>query len=162
MVRAAAHKPTHPVETAILYEAGVLGHYVGDGSMPLHTTIQYNGWTGENPNGYTTEHHIHSQFESAFVHDNVKYADVAKLVADTKPAVIDNEWSQYLDYLHHSHLLVEKVYQLDKAGGFTNAGTPEAKAFTDDRIAAGAIELRNLIYSAWVHSADPVEEYHGK
>jgi hypothetical protein len=158
---AAAHKPTHPVETAILYDAGVLGHYVGDGSMPLHTTIQYNGWTGENPNGYTTEHHIHSQFESAYVHDNVKYSDVAKLVADTKPTVIDNEWSQYLDYLHHSHLLVEKVYQLEKAGGFTNAGTPEAKAFTDDRIAAGAIELRNLIYSAWVHSADPVEEFHG-
>ncbi len=158
---AAAHKPTRPVETAILYDAGVLGHYVGDGSMPLHTTIQYNGWTGENPNGYTTEHHIHSQFESAFVHDNVKYSDITKLVADTKPAVIDNEWSQYLDYLHHSHLLVEKVYQLDKAGGFTNAGTPEAKAFTDDRIAAGAIELRNLIYSAWVHSADPVEDFHG-
>ena len=57
---------------------------------------------------------------------------------------------------------MEKVYQLDKAGGFTDAGTPEAKAFTEERLAAGAIELRDLIYSAWVHSADPVEEYHGK
>ena len=33
--------------------------------------------------------------------------------------------------------------------------TPEAKAFTVERLAAGAIELRDLIYSAWVHSADP-------
>jgi hypothetical protein len=78
----AAHKPTRPVETAILYDAGWLGHYVGDGSMPLHTTIQYNGWTGPNPNGYTTEHHIHSQFESVYVHANIKPSEVAPLVAE--------------------------------------------------------------------------------
>ena len=158
---AAAHKPTRPVETAVLYDAGWLGHYVGDGSMPLHTTIQYNGWTGEDPNGYTTEHHIHSQFESTYVHSHIHYAEVARLVADAPTTVIDDEWSQYLDYLHHSHMLVEKVYQLEKAGGFSGAGTPEARTFTDDRLAAGAIELRNLIDSAWVHSADPVEEFHG-
>ena len=34
--------------------AGWLGHYVGDGSNPLHTTVQYNGWTGPNPNKYDT------------------------------------------------------------------------------------------------------------
>jgi hypothetical protein len=158
---AAAHKATKADELAVLYDAGWLGHYVGDGSMPLHTTIQYNGWTGSNPNGYTTEHHIHSQFESNYVHANIKYAEVAKLVADSKPAVIDNEWAQYLDYLHHSHSLVEKTYQIEKAGGFNDAGTPDGRTFTDERLAAGAIELRNLIYSAWVHSADPVEEYHG-
>jgi hypothetical protein len=49
---------------------------------------------------------------------------------------------------------------MEKAGGFTNAGTPDSKAFTAERLAAGAIELRDLIYSAWVHSADPVPEYH--
>jgi len=157
----AAHKPTRPVETAILFDAGWLSHYVGDGSMPLHTSIQYNGWTGPNPNGYTTEHHIHSQFESAYVAANIKYAEVAPLVADTKPIVIDDEWKQYLEYLRHTNTLVEKTYQIEKSGGFTDAGTPEAKAFTKERLAAGAIELRNLIYSAWIHSADPVEEFHG-
>jgi hypothetical protein len=157
----ADHKPTRPAETAILFDAGWLGHYVGDGSMPLHTSMQYNGWNGANPNGYTTEHHIHSLFESAYVKANIKPADVAPLVAETKPVVIDNEWSQYMDYLRHTHTLVEKVYQIDKSGGFTDAGSPDAKAFTKERLAAGAIELRNLIYSAWVHSADPVEEFHG-
>ncbi len=59
-------------QSAILY-AGWLGHYVADGSMPLHTTIQYNGWVSkENPNGYTTEHGIHAQFESVFVAANLK------------------------------------------------------------------------------------------
>ena len=31
----------------------------------------------------------------------------------------------------------------------------------DERLAAGAIELRDLIYTAWVKSADPVQEFKG-
>src|SRR5207244_2207517 len=27
-----------------IYYAGVLGHYVGDGSQPLHVSIHFNGW----------------------------------------------------------------------------------------------------------------------
>ena len=151
-----------PVETIILFEAGWLGHYVADGSQPLHATINYNGWVEmNNPNGYTTAHGIHSQFETVYVSANIKPSEVAPLVAASKPRTIDDEWTQYLDYIHHSNTLVEQTYQLEKAGGFTDAGTPAARAFTDERLAAGAIELRNLIYSAWVHSADPVQEYHG-
>jgi hypothetical protein len=157
----AAKQPTGPVETAILFDCGWLSHYVGDGSMPLHTSIQYNGWTGPNPNGYTTEHKIHALFESINVSANMKPADVAPLVAAAKPVVIADEWTQYLDYLHHTHTFVEKTYQLEKAGGFTGAGTPEGHAFTAERLAAGAIQLRDMIYSAWVHSADPVQEYGG-
>ena len=92
---------------------------------------------------------------------NIKREDVAALVSAAKPQTISDEWTQYLDYLHHTNGLVERTYELEKAGGFTDAGTPEAKAFTQERLAAGAIELRDLIYSAWVHSADPVEEYRG-
>ena len=158
----AANQDLSGIETIILFEAGWLGHYVGDGSQPLHITLNYNGWAEKtNPHGYTTEHHIHSQFESVYVTANIKSADVAPLVAAAKPQQIDNEWTQYLDYMHHSSTLVERTYQLEKAGGFTDAGTPDAKAFTEERLAAGAIELRDLIYSAWVHSADPVQEFHG-
>jgi hypothetical protein len=56
---------------------------------------------------------------------------------------------------------VEKTYQLEKAGGFNGTGTPESVAFLDERMAAGAIELRDLIYTAWVRSGDPVEDHHG-
>lgn len=157
----AANEDTSGVELAILYDAGWMGHYVGDGSQPLHLTIQYNGWTGPNPNGYTTEHKIHSEFESVYVSANIKPADVDPLVKAAAPVKIDDEWTQYWKYIDHSQGMVERVYQLEKAGGFTGAGTPEAKAFTDERLAAGAIELRDLIYSAWVHSADPVQVYHG-
>lgn len=158
----AANEDTKPIELAITFYAAWLGHYVGDGSMPLHTTIQYNGWKGPNPNGYTTEHHIHSLFESTFVHANVKTEDVAPLVAASQPKLLSDEWDDYMAYLRHSNSLVEKTYQIEKAGGFAGAGTPEGKEFTVECLAAGAIELRDMIYTAWVRSADPVEEFHGE
>ena len=158
----AANQDTAPVQTAILFDAGWLGHYVADGSMPLHTSIQYNGWTGANPRGYTTAHGIHAQFESTFVAANVKAADVEPLVAATRPELIRDEWAQYLSYLRRTHTFVEPTYELEKTGAFAGAGTPQGKAFVVERMAAGAIELRDLIYSAWVHSAEPVEEFHGK
>jgi S1/P1 nuclease len=156
----ADHKDTKPSEAEIVFLAGWLGHYVADGSQPLHTTIQYNGWTGPNPNGYTTEHKIHSLFESVYVSANVKASDVAPLIAE-KPVVLGDVFTDYMAYLRHTNSLVEKTYQLEKAGAFAGAGTPEGKAFTEERLAAGATELRNMIYSAWVKSADPLPVYRG-
>jgi len=156
----AANEDTKPAELAIVFYAGWLGHYVGDGSQPLHTTIHYNGWTGPNPNGYTTEHHIHSKFESTFVSADVKPEDVAPLVSAARTRVLGDEWEDYMTYLRHTHALVEETYQIDKAGGFDGAGTAQGKAFAEERLAAGAIELRDMIYTAWLRSADPVLEFH--
>jgi hypothetical protein len=155
----ADHKDVKPIECEILFDAGVLGHWVGDGSQPLHVTIQYNGWTGPNPNNYTTEHQIHAQFESDFVKATVKpERDVAPLIP-VKPELIGDVFDQYMVYLRHSNSLVERTYQLEKAGGFNGDGTPASRAFVDERLAAGATELRDLIYTAWVRSADPVPQY---
>ena len=155
-----AHGETKPLEAEIVFLAGILGHWVGDGSQPLHTTIQYNGWTGPNPNGYTTEHKIHTQFESDYVKANVNPAkDVAPLIPE-KAMVIDDVFEQYVKYLRRSNSKVEEIYKLEKAGGLTGAGSPEAKEYVDERLAAGATELRDLIYTAWVRSADPVPAYH--
>src|SRR6185436_4507217 len=44
------------IEQNIIYYAGVVGHYVADGSQPLHTSIHYNGWTtSSNPDLNTRE-----------------------------------------------------------------------------------------------------------
>ncbi len=53
---------------------------------------------------------------------------------------------------------VEKVYQLDKVGGFIGAGTPESRAFTAARLDAGASMLRDMIYTAWIDSTQPVPD----
>ena len=157
----AAKQDTKPVEAEIVFLAGWLGHYVADGSMPLHASIQYNGWVGPNPNGYTTEHHIHALFESEYVHANVKADDFAPLVNASKPAPLGDVFNDYMAYLRHSNTLVEQTYQLEKAGAFLGAGTPTGKAFVDQQLAAGAIELRNMIYTAWLKSAEPIPSYRG-
>ncbi|MCL2659162.1 MAG: nuclease [Acidobacteriaceae bacterium] len=157
----AAGRNTKPVETAILFYAGWLGHYAGDGSQPLHVTIQYGGWTGPNPHGYTTDHWIHPRFEVEYVSRNIHASGVAPLVKAAQPKLLNDEWNDYLSYLRRSATQVERIYQLDKAGGFSGTGTPEARAFVEERLAAGAIELRDMIYTAWVRSGDPVEDYYG-
>jgi hypothetical protein len=153
----AAKQDTRPVEQVILFYAGWLGHYVGDGSQPLHTTIQYNGWTGPNPNGYTTEHRIHSQFESPFVEANMHEADVRAAMTPVK-AIDGDMFDAYVAYLRNTKSYTEKVYQLEKAGGFVGAGTAESREFTAARLAAGASMLRDMIYTAWLESAKPVND----
>lgn len=155
----AAHKDTKPVEAEIVFLCGILGHFVGDASQPLHATIQFNGWTGPNPNGYTTDHRIHAQFESQFVSATVNpVRDVMPLIAK-EPKVLGDVFQEYVTYLRQSNSLVEKTYQLENAGGFVGAGSPESRAFVDERLAAGATELRDMIYTAWVKSGDAMPAY---
>ena len=156
----AEKQDTKPVEAEIIFLAGFLGHYVGDGSQPLHATVNYNGWTGANPHGYATDHSIHARFEGDFVHNNITIGDVSPLVT-ANPVVITDVFAEFLTFVRHSNSLVEKVYQLDKTGAFTGTGTPDGKEFAEQCIASGATELRNLIYTAWVRSADPIPVYKG-
>jgi hypothetical protein len=158
----AAKQDTRGVEAAALFYAGWLGHYVGDASQPLHTTIQYNGWVGPNPNGYTTEHKIHWQFEGPFVDANLHEPEVRAKMTETK-AIDGDMFGAYVAYLRQTKTYVERVYQLEKVGGFVGAGTPESREFTAERLAAGASMLRDMIYTAWLESAKPVPDpYAGK
>jgi hypothetical protein len=158
----AAGQSTAPVEAAIVFYAGWLGHYVGDASQPLHTTVQYNGWTGPNPNGYTTSHQIHHLFEGPFVAANIHEADILALMTPSK-AIPGDMFDAYVSYLRTTASYVETVYQLEKAGGFVGPGTPVSRTFAASRLAAGASMLRDMIYSAWLDSAQPVPDpYAGK
>jgi hypothetical protein len=145
------HQPTAPVEHAIVFYAGWLGHYVADGSQPLHTTIQYNGWVGANPKQYTTQHGIHALFETTYVAQNITSKDFSALVH--APQRLDDPFPQYVSYLRESNQFVETVYVFEKAGGFSGKGSPEALSFTMQRLAAGSQMLLNLWYTAWLDSA---------
>ncbi len=155
----AAHKETKSMEAEIVFLAGVLGHWVADGSQPLHSTTQYNGWTGPNPHGYTTEHKIHAQFESNYVKANVNPEKDLTPLIPAKATVVDDVFEQYVKYLRVASGKVEEVYRIEKAGGLEGQGSAEAKALVDERLAAGATELRDVIYTAWVKSGDPLPSY---
>ena len=86
--------PTEGVEqNAVLY-AGWLGHYVGDGANPMHTSISHDGWVGPNPNDYTTQKGIHAEFEGRFPTRVLDQIEIASLVHD--PVRLADPWNEYL------------------------------------------------------------------
>ena len=149
----AANDTTRPwIEARIIDDAGILGHYVADGSNPAHTTVQFNGWIGPNPNGYAVDKRFHSRFESIYVETHITLPDVLSRI-DTIPRVLPDLRRDIDDYLRASNAEVERMYELDKAHPFdANTTAPENKAFTADRLAAGARMLRDLWWTAWVTS----------
>lgn len=154
-----AGKDTGAVEQAVIFYAGWLGHYVGDGSQPLHTTVQYNGWTGPNPNGYTTSNQIHWRFESEFVSANIHQPEVEARMTPVK-AVDGDLFDAYMIYLRQTQTCVDELYKLEKQGGFEGSGSEASRAFAAERLAAGASMLRDMIYTAWLESAQPVPVRH--
>ena len=147
------HADTYGAEQAILYDIGCLGHYVGDGSQPLHTTINYNGWVeADNPGKFSRQHGIHSRFETEFVHDNLQARDVAPLIPTAR--TLNAPFQDFLSYLRTSHAQVAQVYRFDKQGAFDGRGTAASRTFTAERLAAGATMLRDMIYTAWLDSGE--------
>jgi len=73
------------------------------------------------------------------------------------PRQLSDPFGDYLKYLWASHAFVKQVYELDKSGSFNGAGTPDAVKFTEERLAAGAQMLLDLWYTAWLQSAEPVQ-----
>ncbi|MGA2219451.1 MAG: hypothetical protein ABSG51_15280 [Terracidiphilus sp.] len=78
-------------------------------------------------------------------------------------AISGDMFDNYVAYLRNTATYVEKVYQLEKAGGFVGAGSAESQELTAERLAAGASKLRDMIYTAWIESAKRVPDpYAGK
>lgn len=139
-------------EALTLRDIGVWSHYVGDASQPLHTSIHFNGWgDAANPDNFTTSHQTHAAFESSFVD---QHATLASVRADMHPqATLSAPIAQLIGtYVLATHSNVIPFYRLEKAGAFAHA-TPEAVAFADARLAAGACELRDLVVAAYDASA---------
>jgi len=162
--RAAAEKVANPAHKAwfradmaerqalVIRDLGVLAHYVGDASQPMHVSIHYNGWGASlpNPEGYTNNH-IHVPFEGPFVYAHV---DAAAVRADMTPYrdchCQIGAWTA--DYLARTRTQVVPLYELYKAVGF-ETGDPRWRVFAAARIAAGADALRDAIIDAWRASA---------
>jgi hypothetical protein len=134
-------------ESQILVDIGLLSHFVGDGSMPLHVSIHYNGWGDfPNPDGYTTEK-VHVPWEGVYVRQVVDYAAVKARMAPFEDCACPIE-QRVGAYLTSDLATVIPFYQLEKAGAF-KPGEAKGVGFTTERVAAGAAELRDEIILAW-------------
>lgn len=129
--------------------AGWMGHYVADAAQPMHTSVHYDGWVGDDDNGYRREPGIHWFFENDFVIANLDELQVA----DAIPAasVLREPFVAYVEYLRESRGFVDPVYRIEAAGGF-DVATEESLAFTRGRLRAATTMLRDLWFTAWVES----------
>jgi hypothetical protein len=96
------------IEARIIDDAGILGHYVADGSNPHHTTKNHNGWVGDNPKGYTSDNQFHYRFESQYVQTYIKLPDVLAGMTH-EPRVLPNLREAIIAYLTTSYGRLENA-----------------------------------------------------
>ncbi|MCX6152111.1 MAG: T9SS type A sorting domain-containing protein [Ignavibacteriales bacterium] len=129
--------------------AADLGHYVGDGHMPLHITKNYN------PGG------LHSRYESNLMS---RYAD--QIIFNTDSIGYVSNTSDFIfHYIYSNYSYVDSVIQSDinskSTAGNTNSDLyystlwSQTKNFTSDLLNHAAKNLAVLIYSAWVEAGKP-------
>lgn len=145
------------IEQNIIYYAGVVGHYVADGSQPLHTTIHFNGWTtSSNPQLFTREP-LHGRFESDYVKAQIKPEDFSEQVKTATK--LQDPFADIVKYLLRSFSRTPELYQMDKTARWdANNRNADSKKFVTERLAAGSQMLANLWYTAWLGSASSKPE----
>ena len=149
----------------ILYVMGVMGHYVGDLSQPLHTTKHFNGWVGDNPKGYTTARGLHSWVDGGIIAKAQIRAP--QLLPRITPAQLiplgaradgrDPMFVAVFEYLRAQHRHVEPLYQLDKDGKLGQGErslADEARIFIETRLTEGA-QMLGAIWLTAYRSAGP-------
>lgn len=156
--KSATSSETFERERLAIHDIGIVSHFVGDGSQPLHVSVHFNGWGDfPNPQGFTESRDTHAAFESDFVDKFITLSDIQPLVgsAQVLSAIPLPEIEQYLAA---TDAQVVPLYQIEKAGGFaltdsTSAEHQKAVAFAAARLAAGSTMLDSLILTAWQTSA---------
>jgi hypothetical protein len=147
------------IEARIVNDAGLLGHYVTDGSQPHHTTIHFNGWAASapNPEGFTVDRTFHARFESDFVRAHVKQADVSGRVSGPPRSLVGGVRPSVIEYIRGSNAQVATLYRLDRDFAFApdRPAAPQTHDFAAERLAVGARMLSDLWWSAWLESAQP-------
>jgi hypothetical protein len=151
-----------------IYAMGVMGHYVGDGAQPLHTTESHHGWVGDNPHGYTTDYAIHSWIDSGFIAKaGIKVENLLPRASPVEPLALPAEsptrdpfFTVAMDYLIAQNALVEPLYQLEKAGKLAVGDqpvVPEGREFIEARLLTGGQMLARIWLTAW--RTAPVDTY---
>ena len=161
----------------IVYLMGVMGHYIGDGAQPLHTTVHHNGWVGSNPKGYTTWSGIHAWIDGGFLAKagirtaglmpQVRLAQPISLVP--RPDGRDAMFVAVMDYLRAQNQLVEPLYQLEKDGKLsdeleksgkyhqdTHPADEAGRKFIEARLLTGGGMLATVWVTAWKQAGPDV------
>ncbi|CAN5769446.1 hypothetical protein BH11PLA1_BH11PLA1_04430 [soil metagenome] len=139
----------------VMVNMGMLSHFVGDAAQPLHTTRHHNGWVGRNDNNYTTNKGFHAKIDGGVIAKHAISFATLKPTQKYAHTIADplNPWPEVIAHIRRSNDLVEKTYQLERAGEFENE---TGKAFIVARLNDGADMLAALYNAAW-RASEPSE-----
>jgi hypothetical protein len=138
-----------------VHYAGVLGHYVADGTMPMHLSVHFSGWADgyANPKGFTTDRMFHARYETGYVDAAINQAAVKAKVGT--PQRLTDVFDAVKDHLSRTFSELEPTYEMEKAGEFNpQAPRPKGTEWITNELARGATMLGNLWYTAWLESGE--------
>jgi hypothetical protein len=146
----------------ILFFMGAMGHFVGDGSQPLHTTKHHHGWVGDNPHGYATNYSIHAWIDGGYIAQFGVSAEALRAkLRPAKPALgpqaaasATNLFQAVMAYLSEQHRQVEPLYRLEKAGKLSGRRelSQEGHDFITGQMLKASQMLGDLWLTAWQHA----------
>ncbi|MDE3246589.1 MAG: hypothetical protein KGN80_10915 [Acidobacteriota bacterium] len=137
----------------------VLGHYVGDAHVPLHSTRNHDGQE-------TGQRGVHSRWETGLVERYVAEGDLKVRSAKVDSEVMKAPWK----WLRDSSALVPKLLESDRiADRTTPSGTrgrrregaywlifwAEQRESVKHQLEQSADDLGDLVLSAWVRAGKP-------
>ena len=140
--------------TKAVLTAADLGHYVGDGHMPLHLTLNYDG-------KLTDQSGIHSRYESKMIN---KYID--EITVKKSPVKKVKDVNRYIfDYIYSNYQYKDSLLNADKLA-FETANHEyndlyyatlwkQTQGFTQKMITGSSKSLAELIRMAWLESGRP-------
>jgi hypothetical protein len=153
----------------IIYIMGVMGHYVGDSAQPLHTTLHFNGWTGENTNHYTTNRTFHGWIDGGYIAKTHIEGDLPEIkkrlrpaqfvTLNQKPALPEEMFQAVVAFITEQNKLVEPLYKMDKDHELSGEGENgmKGKVFIEGQLIKGGQLLGDIWYSAWQQA--PTDAY---
>lgn len=134
--------------------ASDLGHYVGDGHMPLHLTKNYNGQL-------TGQSGVHSRYESTMIN---RY--ISSIVYNTTSAEYIPDVKEYtFSFIYENYRYVDSVLYADAQAKAISGSTSSnqyyqklweySAGFTNRLFSNASDRLSSLIYTAWKNATTP-------
>lgn len=130
-----------------LVYGGNLAHFTTDASMPLHTTIHFDGKV--RPGMEKLQKGIHAKVDAFPEKFKLSAEEMAR---DLTPQPVDDVWDYIQKFIAESHTQIEKCYEFDLERAFEEP-TDASRDFIMSRCRAGAQFTLNIWCAAWKRSA---------
>ncbi len=141
------------------FATAILGHYIADAHVPLHTTTNHDGQ-------FTNQRGVHSRWESGLVERHIAAEDLSVPPARADEAFVTRPW----DWLRASHALVPQLLEDDREADRTSPQHDRGRSRTPAywmifwnkqgpvvkrQLELGGQHLGDAILNAWISAGRP-------